>query len=139
MTKYLLHVPTSRLVLPLPPPIALVTGGFASRAVAEEPPQFRAKVFNGKDLTGWVNVNTDADTWTVRDGLLVCTGQPIGVMRSDKQYENFILHIEWRHMEPGGNSGVFIWVAAGNPQGAAAADGDGSPDARAGLKLHWLA
>src|SRR5690606_37507638 len=30
-------------------------------------------------------------------------------MRSEKQYENFILHIEWRHMEPGGNSGVFVW------------------------------
>jgi hypothetical protein len=33
-------------------------------------------------------------------------------MRSDRQYENFVLHIEWRHMEPGGNSGVFIWSAA---------------------------
>ena len=33
-------------------------------------------------------------------------------MRSDRQYENFILHIEWRHMEPGGNSGVFLWSDA---------------------------
>ena len=24
-------------------------------------------LFNGKDLTGWVNVNTDPDTWSVRD------------------------------------------------------------------------
>ncbi|NLT76145.1 MAG: DUF1080 domain-containing protein, partial [Planctomycetes bacterium] len=59
-------------------------------------PQFRS-LFNGKDLTGWVNVNTAEDTWSVRDGLLVCSGHPIGVMRSDRQYENFILHIEWRH------------------------------------------
>lgn len=66
-------------------------------------------LFNGRDLTGWVNVNTAPDTWSVRDGLLVCSGQPIGVMRSDRQYENFILHIEWRHMHPGGNSGVFVW------------------------------
>jgi len=35
-------------------------------------------------------------------------------MRSEKQYENFILHIEWMHMEPGGNSGVFVWSEA-NP------------------------
>jgi hypothetical protein len=69
-------------------------------------------LFNGRDLSGWVNVNTDAATWSVRDGLLVCTGQPIGVMRSDRQYENFILHIEWMHMEPGGNSGVFAWSNA---------------------------
>jgi len=34
------------------------------------------------------------------------------VMRSDRQYENFILHIEWMHTEPGGNSGVFIWSDA---------------------------
>ncbi|MFK7818501.1 MAG: DUF1080 domain-containing protein [Planctomycetaceae bacterium] len=78
-------------------------------------PKFR-DLFNGKDLTGWVNVNTDKDTWTVRDSMIVCTGLPIGVMRTDRQYENFILEIEWRHMEPGGNSGVFLWSDA-NPSG----------------------
>ena len=71
-------------------------------------PQYR-DLFNGKDLSGWVNVNTAADTWSVRDGLLVCSGHPIGVMRTEKQYENFLLHVEWRHMEAGGNSGVFAW------------------------------
>ena len=69
-------------------------------------------LFNGKDLTGWIDVNTSPETWSVKDGLLVCTGKPIGVMRSDRQYENFILEIEWRHMEPGGNSGVFLWCDA---------------------------
>ncbi len=69
-------------------------------------------LFNGKDLTGWTDVNTSPDTWSVKDGLLVCTGQPIGVMRSNKMYENFILEIEWCHMEAGGNSGVFIWCDA---------------------------
>ena len=66
-------------------------------------------LFNGKNLTGWVNVNTDKDTWKVKDGVLICSGHPIGVMRTAKQYENFIMEIEWMHMEPGGNSGVFIW------------------------------
>jgi hypothetical protein len=38
-------------------------------------------------------------------------------MRSDRQYENFVLHIEWMHMQPGGNSGVFVWSdAAPNPK-----------------------
>ena len=89
--------------------LLLVVGG--SRMPAEEVPQFR-DLFNGKDLSGWVNVNTDKETWSVRDGILVCSGRPIGVMRSDKQYENFILHIEWQHKEPGGNSGVFVWSNA---------------------------
>jgi len=69
-------------------------------------------LFNGRDLSGWVNVNTDKSTWSVRDGMIVCTGHPIGVMRSDRQYENFVLHIEWMHMEAGGNSGVFVWSDA---------------------------
>ncbi len=83
---------------------------------AAEIPQFR-ELFNGKDLSGWVNVNTAKDTWSVRDGLLVCTGKPIGVMRTEKQYENFIMHIEWRHMEAGGNSGTFIWSEGTVPAG----------------------
>jgi hypothetical protein len=83
----------------------------ASRAAGGEVPEFR-DLFNGKDLTGWVNVNTDQDTWKVRDGMIICSGHPIGVMRSEKQYENFVLHVEWMHMEPGGNSGTFAWSSA---------------------------
>ena len=37
-------------------------------------------------------------------------------MRTEKQYENFILHIEWRHMEAGGNSGVFAWSEGTVPE-----------------------
>jgi hypothetical protein len=60
----------------------------------------------------WVNVNTDPDTWSVKNSELKSTGLPIGVMRSEKQYENFILHVEWKHMEAGGNSGIFVWSSA---------------------------
>ena len=77
-------------------------------AAAGEPLEFRP-LFNGKDLDGWVNVNTGPETWSVEDGMIVCTGLPIGVMRTERQYENFILEIEWMHLEAGGNSGVFVW------------------------------
>lgn len=92
----------------LPLLLGLSTACVSLTYAADAVPTFRP-LFNGKDLSGWVDVNTAPDTWSVRDGLLICKGQPIGVMRSEKQYENFILHIEWRHMEAGGNSGVFIW------------------------------
>lgn len=85
---------------------------FSSMLVASEKVPGWSDLFNGKNLEGWVDVNTSPETWSVRDGLLVCTGLPIGVMRSEKQYENFVLHIEWRHMKPGGNSGVFAWCDA---------------------------
>ncbi len=94
--------------------LALVSG--QTPLHAEEAPQF-VDLFNGKDLSGWVVVNAAEDTWCARDGLLVCKGQPMGVMRSEKQYENFILHIEWRHMKAGGNSGVFVWSEGTVPEG----------------------
>jgi len=65
-----------------------------------------------EESINWVNVNTDLDTWYTEKDLLICKGMPIGVMRSQKQYENFILKVEWRHMEAGGNSGVFVWSDA---------------------------
>ena len=83
-------------------------------------------LFNEKDLAGWTNVNTwqgvkgKQDTWGVSNGVITCTGQPTGFMRSEKQYENFVFELEWRHLKPAGNSGVFVWASptpagAGNP------------------------
>ncbi|MBU4460145.1 MAG: DUF1080 domain-containing protein [Verrucomicrobia bacterium] len=66
-------------------------------------------LFNGRDLSGWVNINTAPDTWSVTNGVIHCTGQPIGAMRTQKHYENFVLELEWRHLKPAGNSGLFIW------------------------------
>ncbi len=72
----------------------------------------------------WVNVNTVKEGWTVDDdGVLVNLGHPIGVVRSEKQYENFILHVEWMHMEAGGNSGVFAWSGANPPEDSPLPDG----------------
>ena len=65
-------------------------------------------LFSGDSLAGWVNVNCAPETWKVRDGMIICSGIPTGVMRTEKQYENFILELEWRHMVKGGNAGLFI-------------------------------
>lgn len=66
-------------------------------------------LFNGRDLTGWVNANCAPETWSVSNGVIHCTGHPTGALRTERQYENFILECEWRHLESAGNSGVFIW------------------------------
>jgi hypothetical protein len=80
-------------------------------AAAEAPGQddFRP-LFNGRDLTGWVLVNTPAATWSVEDQMLICSGRPTGEIRTDRMYQNFILEVEWRHMVPGGNAGIFVWA-----------------------------
>jgi len=70
----------------------------------------------GKKIKGkpvqWVQVNTEDTTWQMKKDELICFGHPIGVIRSEKKYENFMLHIEWKHMEAGGNSGTFVWSDA---------------------------
>lgn len=68
-------------------------------------------LFNGRDLSGWTNVNCAPETWTWRDGLVHCTGKPTGALRTLRPYENFILELEWRHLRRGGNAGVFIWAS----------------------------
>jgi hypothetical protein len=65
-------------------------------------------LFNGRNLDGWVNVNCAPETWTVRDEMIICTGMPTGVLRTDRHYENYVLELEWRHMKKGGNAGLFI-------------------------------
>jgi len=78
-------------------------------------------LFNGKDLSGWVFVNTPDKTFFVKDGEIVTTGTPTGFLRSDRHYENFVLEMEWMHenTKEVGNSGLFVWgdpiPAVGSP------------------------
>ena len=65
-------------------------------------------LFNGKNLDGWVNVNCAPETWSVRDETIVCTGFPTGVLRTVRQYQNYILELEWKHLHKGGNAGLFL-------------------------------
>lgn len=58
----------------------------------------------------FVNVNCAPDTWKWQDGVLHCTGQPVGVSRSKQEFKNFELVAEWRHLNSGGNSGIFLWT-----------------------------
>ncbi|MCA9034646.1 MAG: DUF1080 domain-containing protein [Planctomycetaceae bacterium] len=80
-------------------------GGMAN--AAEE--DFRP-LLNGRNLEGWVLVNTPAETWSVQDEMLICTGKPIGEIRTERMYQNFVMEVEWRHMVPGGNAGIFVWA-----------------------------
>jgi hypothetical protein len=73
-------------------------------------------LFNGRDLTGWVDVNcasspcTRPPTFSAHNGMIICTGVPTGILRTDRMYENFIAELEWRHLIPGGNAGFFVWA-----------------------------
>lgn len=78
-----------------------------AQAPAQES-EFRP-LFNGQNLDGWLPINCHEGTWTAKDGMIVCSGQPTGLLRTDRMYENFILEMDWRHMQAGGNAGLFVW------------------------------
>ncbi len=60
-------------------------------------------------LQDFINVNGTADTWTEKDGMIVCSGKPNGGARTKKMLTNFEMVLEWRHHKHGGNAGVFVW------------------------------
>jgi hypothetical protein len=74
------------------------------------------RLFNGKDLAGWTACLPEggkmADVWSVKDGVLICKGNPVGYIRTEADYTNYVLKLEWR-FDPAkgpGNSGVLLRV-----------------------------
>src|SRR6185436_9054994 len=96
--------------------ICLVVSLFATSIHADE--KF-TPLFNGKDTTGWrmfLDPNAKgadaAKVWSVKEGVLICQGKPNGYIITEKEYENYVLRLQWRFPvgSPGGNSGVFVNV-----------------------------
>jgi len=93
--------------------LVIVIGQLSGRLVAQNAEEGFVSLFNGSDLSGWHVMGTPA--WKVENGVLVCTGGGGGWLRSEKQYQNFVLRLEFR-VSKGGNSGIFIRSALeGNP------------------------
>ena len=73
-------------------------------------------LFDGKSFAGWHKYNGPeiSSTWKIEDGAMALTGKGGGDLVTDKEYENFILDIEWKISE-GGNSGIF-WAVKEDPK-----------------------
>ncbi len=77
-------------------------------------PRHTVELFNGKDLAGWQYVLAEpgvpmTQVWSVQDGVLTCTGKPLGFLYRGPAVTNFRLEVEYRWLpgsEPG-NSGIF--------------------------------
>lgn len=102
------------LVMPVVPG---VLAGSPEGTPAESPPSVSVEIFSTaapgwRQLTGqdFERVNGDDKTLVFDGDEALGSGTPIGVTRTKKQYSNFELVIEWMHLKPGGNSGVFAWV-----------------------------
>ena len=64
------------------------------------------KLFNGKDLTGWMPSKAGTPEWTVKDGTLVTPGNGPELV-SDQKFQDFKLHIEF-NCGKDSNSGVYL-------------------------------
>jgi len=73
-------------------------------------------LWNGKDFTGWKLFIPDESidvhqVWSVKDGVIHCKGKPNGYMRTEADYSNYKLHVEWRWVEKPTNSGVLLHMS----------------------------
>lgn len=81
-------------------------------------------LFDGCCLDGWTAVVPDLkkqdknqfEPWDIPDpenGVLTCTGNPAGYIRTKEKYTNFVLQLDWRFSpvtKKAGNSGVLVRV-----------------------------
>ena len=79
-------------------------------------PDASVALFNGKNSAGWTyhlekpDVKP-SDVWSVKDGVLRCTGTPTGyLITKESNFENFKLSLDWRWPGKGGNNGVLVHV-----------------------------
>lgn len=72
------------------------------------------ELFNGKDMSGWKFVlqkdSNPAETFTVKDGMIVVSGRPNGYFYTDKSFKNYELMFDWKFTKVG-NSGLLVHIA----------------------------
>ena len=100
--------------------VLTLSGMMSLTSVAQEPSsesQKRPAALIDGNGPGWqkltfedfVNVNCKPDTWSQKDGIIVCKGNCNGGLRTQEPYTNFEMVMQWKHLRRSGNSGVFIW------------------------------
>jgi hypothetical protein len=96
---------------------ASVPSLFAAELPAAVTPTKAIELFNGKDFSGWtfcLRGNTaPSNTFAVSNGMVHCTGQPYGYVRTETVYRDYRLTVEWRFVKVApnaDNTGVFVHV-----------------------------
>ena len=80
----------------------------------------KTELFNGNDLKDWTCVLDPAsdiptsEVYGIKDGNIHIAGNPFGYMRTTEKHGNYKLHVEWRWVGEGTNSGIFLHVQDGD-------------------------
>jgi Domain of Unknown Function (DUF1080) len=137
---------TTSLILATAAIIGFAQDKPAASTTSNTPATVRA--FIDDEAPGWrsltaadfTKVNSADDTWSWKDGVLHCTGQPVSVQRTTKEFGNFEMVVEWMHEKAAGNSGVFVWTTPASIEKLTAAGKPGLPDGieAKGAKTDWF-
>src|SRR5438094_7980737 len=80
----------------------LATAGLGAYGLAQDTDAGTIKLFNGKNFDVWRKFldpkrNADPDKiWTIKDGMIACEGSVNGYLITEKEYENYVLRVQWR-------------------------------------------
>lgn len=88
--------------------LLMMSAMLVASSPAEKKGKSYVKLFNGKNLDGWITHGTEK--WYVENNLLVCESgadKKYGYLSTVKDYYNFELEVEFKQ-EANGNSGVFF-------------------------------
>jgi hypothetical protein len=98
-------MPLTRLALTAALLASALLPAFAADAIT---PKAKTELFNGKDTVGWVVFpEAGKDSWSIKDGILSCTGKPSGFLRTEQSYKQYRFTVEWRFTKTG-NTGVVV-------------------------------
>jgi hypothetical protein len=100
---------------------ALAGRGLAQDDVPDYPPvhsrENEAALFNGKNFNGFtfctLNHADPLQTWSVTNGVIHCTGRPLGYLRTTQSYSNYFLTVEWRFVKvapKADNTGILVHI-----------------------------
>ena len=105
--------------------LAFVKTGPAQDSDSTFPPprahEMSVALFNQKDFSGWTFCMKDnADplkTWSVTNGVIHCTGKPVGYIRTTGVYSNYFLTVVWRFVKitpKADNTGILVHIQPGD-------------------------
>lgn len=96
----------SRWLLPASLGVLVFVHG-AAKADDQADGQGFKSLFNGKDFTGWkffldpkAKDADPAQTWSIKDGVIICTGKPLGYFYTEGSHQNYVFRYDWRYLRP---------------------------------------
>ena len=75
------------------------------------------RMFNGKDLTGWMYLGKGDGTFSVKDGAIHYKGGGGWLCYTVKEYPDFELRCDFQLIKKGGDGGIFFRASKDSPGG----------------------